>query len=104
LGDIDDNARQLQQSLNLPGMKVLQFAFSGDPENIYLPHYHNPNTILFLGTHDNDTLQGWYVKLDSKINDQIRRYFGVNDHKIAWKFLTEVYRSPCFLSIICVQD
>jgi 4-alpha-glucanotransferase len=104
LGDIDDNARQLQQSLNLPGMKVLQFAFSEDPKNIDLPHYHNQNTVLYLGTHDNDTLQGWYAKLDSKTKDQIRRYFGINDHEIGWKFLTEIYRSPCFLSIICVQD
>jgi 4-alpha-glucanotransferase len=104
LGDIDGSARQLQQNLNFPGMRVLQFAFSGDPKNIYLPHCHTQNTVLYLGTHDNDTLQGWYAKLDDRTKDQIRRYFGINDGEFAWKFLTEIYRSPCFLSVICVQD
>ncbi|MDR2372412.1 MAG: 4-alpha-glucanotransferase [Puniceicoccales bacterium] len=104
LGDIDDNARQLQQNLNFPGMKVLQFAFSGDPKNIYLPHNHNKNAVLYLGTHDNDTLRGWYAGLDERTKDQIRRYFGIDDNGIAWKFLTEIYRSPCFLSVICIPD
>ncbi|MDR1590749.1 MAG: 4-alpha-glucanotransferase [Puniceicoccales bacterium] len=104
LGDIDDNTRQLQQDLHFPGMKVLQFAFSGDPKNIYLPHHHDKNALLYLGTHDNDTLRGWYANLNESAKDQIRRYFGVSDHDVTWKFLTEIYRSTCFLGVICVQD
>jgi 4-alpha-glucanotransferase len=104
LGDIDDRARQLQQTLNFPAMKVLQFAFSGDSKNIYLPHHQDKNSVLYLGTHDNDTLQGWYSKLDENTRDQIRRYFAIHDREISWKFLTETYRSPCFLAIICIQD
>jgi 4-alpha-glucanotransferase len=104
LGDIDESALQLQKDLHFPGMKVLQFAFSGDPKNIYLPHCHDKNAVLYLGTHDNDTLQGWHAKLDEGTRDQIRRYFGIDDRDITWKFLTEIYRSPCFLGIICVQD
>ncbi|MDR2812329.1 MAG: 4-alpha-glucanotransferase [Puniceicoccales bacterium] len=104
LGAIDDSARQLQRDLNFPGMKVLQFAFSGDSKNIYLPHHHDKNAILYLGTHDNDTLRGWYAKLDENAKDQIRRYFGIDNHEIVWNFLMEIYRSPCFLSIVCVPD
>ncbi|MDR1906851.1 MAG: 4-alpha-glucanotransferase [Puniceicoccales bacterium] len=104
LGDMDDSARQLQRDLNFPGMKVLQFAFSGDPKNTYLPHHHEKNAVLYLGTHDNDTLMGWYVKLNENAKDQIRRYFGIDDREIFWKFLTEIYRSSCFLSVVCVQD
>jgi 4-alpha-glucanotransferase len=104
LGDIDESARQLQKDLNFPAMKVLQFAFSGDPKNIYLPHYHSKNAVLYLGTHDNDTLCGWYANLDENVKDQIRCYFGIADHEFSWKFLTEIYRSTCRLSIICVQD
>jgi 4-alpha-glucanotransferase len=104
LGELDDSVPQLMQQLHFPGMKVLQFAFSRDPKNIYLPHYHHPFSVLYLGTHDNDTLLGWYYSLDESIRDQIRCYFGIDDCETSWKFLTEVYRSPCFLSMICVQD
>jgi 4-alpha-glucanotransferase len=104
LGELDEGVLKLMQKLHFPGMKVLQFAFSGDPKNIYLPHHHHPCSVLYLGTHDNDTLKGWYNTLEEPIKDQIRRYFGIGDGEISWKFLTEIYRSPCFLSIICVQD
>jgi 4-alpha-glucanotransferase len=104
LGELDESARNLMQKLDFPGMKVLQFAFSNDPKNLYLPHQHHPHSVLYLGTHDNDTLIGWYGGLSDSARDQIRRYFGIGDHEISWKFLTEIYRSPCFLGIICPQD
>jgi 4-alpha-glucanotransferase len=104
LGELDENVPILMEKLHFPGMKVLQFAFSNDAGNIYLPHYHKPFSVLYLGTHDNDTLLGWYGQLDPSTKDQIRRYFAIGDQDVSWKFLTEIYRSPCFLGIICVQD
>jgi 4-alpha-glucanotransferase len=104
LGELDKSVPLLMQKLHFPGMKVLQFAFSNDGKNIYLPHHHHPFSVLYLGTHDNDTLLGWYHQLDEPLKDQIRRYFGIDDREITWKFLTEIYRSPCFLGMICVQD
>lgn len=104
LGVLDQETEQLRKDLGIPGMSVLQFAFSSDPSNSYLPHNLTQNNILYLGTHDNDTLLGWYQKLGDAEKNQIREYFGISDEQMRWKFLTEAYRSPCFLAILCVQD
>ena len=77
LGILTDAVGELRDTAGLPGMKVLQFAFSG-PSNEYLPHnYTNPNCICYSGTHDNDTLMGWCkaVKKDEKAYAE--RYLGV---------------------------
>ena len=77
LGILTDAVGELRDAAGLPGMKVLQFAFSG-PANEYLPHnYTNPNCICYSGTHDNDTLMGWCkaVKKDEKAYAE--RYLGV---------------------------
>lgn len=59
LGDIDDRVRRLLARSGLPGMRVLQFAFDGDPDNPYLPYHIPRNSVAYTGTHDNDTLLGW---------------------------------------------
>ncbi|MDR2807150.1 MAG: 4-alpha-glucanotransferase [Puniceicoccales bacterium] len=104
LGELDASVHRLMEQLSCPGMKVMQFAFSHDAKNSYLPHHHHPFAVLYIGTHDNDTLLGWYRHCDESTKDQIHRYFGIDDHEVLWKFLTEIYRSPCFLGIISVQD
>ena len=76
LGILTDAVGELRDTAGLPGMKVLQFAFS-DASNEYLPHnYANPNCICYSGTHDNDTLMGWCkaVKKDEKAYAE--RYLG----------------------------
>lgn len=104
LGEMDASAEQLKKDLNLPGMSVLQFAFSQDPKNRYLPHHLERSQVLYLGTHDNDTLLGWYQHCGEATRDQVRQYFGIDDTQITWKLITEAYRSPCFLAILSVQD
>ena len=59
LGEMFDSVRRLLAQTGLPGMKVLQFAFSSGPANEYLPHNHIPNCLVYTGTHDNNTLLGW---------------------------------------------
>ena len=59
LGELSDAANSLVAESGFPGMKVLQFAFSGDPDNPYLPHNIQEHTVCFTGTHDNNTLLGW---------------------------------------------
>ena len=51
-------------------MKVLQFAFDGGSDNAYLPHNHRANSVVYIGTHDNDTLAGWF----EKAGEHTRRY------------------------------
>ena len=59
LGDLSDEARALVKYSGFPGMIILQFAFSGDADNLYLPHAIGQNSWVYTGTHDNDTLVGW---------------------------------------------
>ena len=60
LGILTDAVHDLRNESGLPGMKVLEFAFSG-PDNAYLPHHYQPHCICYTGTHDNDTAVGWYT-------------------------------------------
>lgn len=72
LGIITRQVELLREKLDFPGMKILQFAFDGDPANAYLPYnFHNPNTIIYTGTHDNDTSVGWF--LDQAMPDKTRK-------------------------------
>jgi len=63
LGIITPDVRALRDQYHLPGTRVLQFAFDGDPENLYLPHSYVSNTVVYTGTHDNNTTRGWYEAL-----------------------------------------
>ena len=63
LGVITDDVRGLLSQTGYPGMKVLQFAFDSDETNPYLPHNYSENCVVYTGTHDNDTLKGWYRSL-----------------------------------------
>lgn len=71
LGEITDEVIALRNSLGFPGMRILQFAFDGNPDNSYLPYnYETQNTYVYTGTHDNDTTLGWY--LDKRLDDNLR--------------------------------
>ncbi len=61
LGAVNERVRRLMAYTGYPGMKVLTFAFSGDPHNEHLSKYHTPNTVAYTGTHDNNTLLGWWT-------------------------------------------
>jgi 4-alpha-glucanotransferase len=63
LGDIDQPVYDLRDEFFLPGMQVLQFSFDDNmAKNLHTPHNHKPNSLVYTGTHDNNTLQGWYKK------------------------------------------
>jgi 4-alpha-glucanotransferase len=66
LGIITPEVDALRQKYQLPSMKILQFAFGGDADNPYLPDNIEPNSVVYTGTHDNDTTLGWYLQLDDE--------------------------------------
>ena len=66
LGVITADVEDLRRSFALPGMRVLQFGFDGSGDNPHLPHNHNHDSIVYTGTHDNDTSLGWYTSLDAQ--------------------------------------
>ncbi|SHO50661.1 4-alpha-glucanotransferase [Desulfopila aestuarii] len=76
LGIITSKVLELRDALDFPGMKVLQFAFDGNPANSFLPHnFETPNCVVYTGTHDNDTTVGWYLsnQIDDQVRDRLKR-------------------------------
>ena len=60
LGFLTDSVKQLQKETGYPGMKILQFAFDSREDSDYLPHNYDKNCVVYTGTHDNNTIYGWY--------------------------------------------
>lgn len=104
LGYITDGVRKLLADTGLPGMAVLQFAFGSGNKNAFLPHNLIKNQVVYPGTHDNDTAQGWYQTTNEITRDYFRRYCMVDGSNVSWDLIRAVYRSTCNLAIIPLQD
>ncbi|MGA3008109.1 MAG: 4-alpha-glucanotransferase [Opitutaceae bacterium] len=104
LGEPAASVDALLAATGLPGMAVLQFAFGGRADNPYLPHNHRANSVVYSGTHDNDTTRGWYASIDAKSHDHIRRYLRISGAEISWDFIRTAYSSVGRLAIIPLQD
>jgi len=105
LGIITDKVHALRQAFNLPGMKILQFAFDGNPHNSYLPHNHQFNSVVYTGTHDNDTTLSWYAHQASETHDYIRAYLNSpEDDAMPWPLIRAALASVCCLAVLPMQD
>jgi len=107
LGVITESVIKLKQSYDLPGMKVLQFAFDGNNNNPHLPHRHETGDLVYTGTHDNDTTLGWLNNKASYNEHCLAEYLNI-DHKSAEESVLSVIRaalsSVSFLCILPMQD
>ncbi len=104
LGIIDEPVRDLLSASGMPGMRVLQFAFSGDPDDLHLPHQHPEHSVVYTGTHDNDTLLGWWQNADKHCRHQVRKYLAINGHDVVWDMIRTAMASAAHTAIIPVQD
>lgn len=104
LGEISQDVIELRDAFNLPGMKILQFAFSGDARDLFLPHNYVDNCIAYTGTHDNDTAVGWYATANEHEKDFCRRYLNSNGNDVAWKMVRSVWGSVAVYAIAPLQD
>lgn len=105
LGEITPDVIELRNRFNLPGMKILQFAFSSDAADKFLPHNYTPNFIVYTGTHDNDTAWGWYRQSSSDYErDHFRRYFRSGGGDVAWALIEGALRSVAQVAVAPVQD
>lgn len=107
LGVITPDVVVLRDSLGFPGMKILQFAFASDPENGFLPHNYTKNSVVYTGTHDNDTTRGWYANATERERTFARKYLGYTDSddaSICRLLILEAERSVAALSILPFQD
>lgn len=104
LGIITDDVTELRHSLGFPGMKVLQFAFDDSENNDYLPHNYNKYSVVYTGTHDNDTTNGWYKKASSAEKDKYRRYMNVSGEQPSWDLIRLASGSVAVFAIYPLQD
>jgi 4-alpha-glucanotransferase len=104
LGVITAEVTALRKAFSLPGMRVLQFGFDGDPANPHLPHAYETDTVVYTGTHDNDTTVGWYSSLPPATADLVRRFLGRADHEVADAMMRTVLASVARLAILPAQD
>ena len=109
LGIITPEVEQLRKALQFPGMKVLLFAFDGNPDNSYLPYNTEKESVVYTGTHDNDTAVGWYLspEVDPDAKKRAKRFANCLDDN-AGSFHRELIHlalsSPANLSILPLQD
>jgi 4-alpha-glucanotransferase len=104
LGIITPEVDALRKQFDLPGMRVLQFAFGGASDNPYLPHNYDHNTVAYTGTHDNDTTRGWYQKAPDREKDHVRRYFARDGSDIAWDLIRAAWGSVANIAVAPLQD
>ncbi len=104
LGFITPDVEQLLKEFNLPGMKVLQFAFNSDAYNPYLPHNHCQHSVVYTGTHDNDTTLGWFNKLDQVTKQHCLQYLNYPVQAMPWPLIHSALASVAKVAIIPMQD
>lgn len=104
LGVITPEVAALRDAYELPGMAILQFAFGVGSEQPYLPHNHRANLVVYPGTHDNDTVRGWYESTGEHVRDHARRYLSVSGHDMPGDLQRASYRSVADTCIVALQD
>jgi 4-alpha-glucanotransferase len=110
LGDFDRESRAgvdaLQQEFGYPGMKVIQFAFATGPADPFLPHnYTTPTWVAYTGTHDNDTVKGWYEATSTEQErDYARKYIGRDGSDLAWDMIRLAWASVAHTAMTTTQD
>jgi 4-alpha-glucanotransferase len=104
LGVITPDVVEMRDSFGLPGMRILQFAFSGNPKDPFLPHNYPENCVVYTGTHDNDTARGWYERVAEEEKDFYRRYTDRDGKNVAWDLIRGVWSSVAVFSLAPMQD
>ena len=105
LGAVNQRVRKLMAYCGYPGMKVLTFAFSGDPHNEHLVKYHDRNTVAYTGTHDNNTLLGWWTHATQQERNSAILALNIrHDEDILDAIMDRALKSPADTAIIPMQD
>ncbi len=104
LGVITPAVEALRDRFGLPGMKILQFAFADDATNAFLPHNYVSNSVVYSGTHDNDTTAGWFASASDKERQRLADYLGTSDFDPAWALIRLAEASVASWAIVPFQD
>jgi len=103
LGVITPDVVELREGFNLPGMKILQFGFSG-ADNPFLPHNYSANCVAYTGTHDNDTARGWFDSAPPEERNFALRYLDSDGTDFAWDLIRSVWSSVAVYAVTPMQD
>jgi 4-alpha-glucanotransferase len=108
LGVITPAVTRLRRAVGFPGMAVLQFGFgSGDPANVHHPSNHAEDVVVYTGTHDNDTVRGWYESLSGEVRAEVDaeiERFGVRERAPQWSLIRLAFASPARVAMTQMQD
>ncbi len=103
LGEITPDVRKLRREIQIPGTRVLQFAFD-DPASEHLPHNLATDTCLYTGTHDNPTTAAWFAGLDARAQGRVLGYTGGSREEIHWALIRTAMTSVASLTLFPMQD
>lgn len=105
LGFLTDSVRKMIAKTGYPGMKILEFAFDGEPDNDYIPFNITSNSVIYTGTHDNETAVGWYKGLPAGYKKIVKDYLNIRSAKnIHWDLIRAAFSSVSDTAIIPMQD
>jgi len=108
LGVITEDVEALRDGLELPGMAILQFAFEptthGFGQGAYLPHNHRRRLVVYTGTHDNETVAGWWAGLEEPIRDHVCRYLNTDGTEVHWDLIRAALASVADMALFPLQD
>ena len=116
LGVITDEVTALRKKFNLPGMKILVFAFSSGADNEFLPHHYESDTVVYTGTHDNETTVGWFFRTDTSgtTEDPAQLHSERNfarlyakilvDQEVHWDLIRLAFSSVADIALLPLQD
>jgi 4-alpha-glucanotransferase len=104
LGFITPDVTALREAFDYPGMKILQFAFGGDGSHEFLPHNYPRRTIVYTGTHDNETVRGWWNQASERERRFCATYLGCTEADVHWRMLQAACNSVAAMAIYPLQD
>jgi 4-alpha-glucanotransferase len=104
LGVITDDVEDLRDSFNFPGMKILQFAFDSSEANDYIPYNFPRNSVVYTGTHDNDTIVGWIQHAKKEDREYLQDYLSSDGKNLCWDVIRLALASVAYTAIIPMQD
>ncbi|OYT87255.1 MAG: 4-alpha-glucanotransferase [Burkholderiales bacterium PBB6] len=104
LGVITPDVVALRDGCNFPGMRILQFAFGADGDQEFLPHNYVPHTVVYTGTHDNETVRGWWHNAPERERIYAGTYLACGEHDVHWGMIRAAANSVASMAIFPLQD
>jgi 4-alpha-glucanotransferase len=104
LGVITPDVVALRKQFSFPGMRILEFAFDGPNNNLYLPHNHEPDSAVYPGTHDNETVVGWWASAPADERQRVCEYLQIDGSEIHWDLIRAACASVADSAVHAMQD